>query len=114
MKHRMLHPFLLIISYCQSLEEFLSTLEISLESRGKERLSESSWTTQKDIRHLLFSEIHDILGLIYIEITFLTEFFECLYPHRVFIYYFCHNLTNFTFCAAKLQRKSELTKENIK
>lgn len=24
---------------------------------------------------------------------------------------FCHNLTNFTFCAAKLQRKSELTKE---
>ena len=114
MKHRMLHPFLLIISYCQSLEEFLSTLEISLKSRGKKRLSESSWTTQKDILHTFFSEIHDVFGLIYIEITFLANFFKSLNSYRIFIYYFYHIPTCFTFCAAKLQRKSELTKEKIK
>ena len=43
-------------------------IRISIESRGKERLSESSWTTQKDIRHSFFSEINDVLRLIHLEI----------------------------------------------
>ena len=72
-EHRMLHPFLLVISNGQALEEFLSSLKISLEGRGKERLSESSWTTQKHVLHLFFSKIHDVLGLIYIEIIPLSD-----------------------------------------
>ena len=35
-EHRMLHPILLVISNGQSLEQFLSALEIGLEGRGKE------------------------------------------------------------------------------
>ena len=111
-EYRVLHPILLVISNGQSFEKLLSSLEISLKGRGKKRLAESSWTTQEDIRHLLFSEIHDVLGLVYIEITFLADLFKSLYPYGIFIYYFCHNPTCFTFCAAKLQRKSELTKHN--
>ena len=113
-EHRMLHPIFLIISNGQSLEKFLSSRKISLEGRGKERLAESSWTTQKDIRHLLFPEIHDIFGLIYIEIAILADFFKCLNSYRIFIYYFCHIPTCFTFCAAKLRRKSELAKLILK
>ena len=103
MKHRMPYPFLLIISNGQSLEKFLPSLEIGLEGRGKERLSESSWTTQKDIRHLLFPEIHDVLGLIYIEIAIFADLFKGLNSYRIFIHYFCHTFICFTFCAAKLR-----------
>ena len=112
MEYRVFHPLLLVISNGQSLEKFLSSLEIGLEGRGKERLSESSWTTQKDIRHLLFSEIHNVFGFIYIEIAILADFFKGLYSYWIFIYYFCHITICFTFCAAKLQRKSELAKHN--
>ena len=70
--------------------------------------------TQKDIRHLLFPEIHNIFGLIYIEIAILADFFKCLNSYRIFIYYFCHIPTCFTFCAAKLRRNSELAKHILK
>ena len=107
----MLHPFLLIIGYGKSLEEFLSPLEVSLERRGKERLSESSWTIQKDIRHLLLSKIYDIFRLIHVEVIFLTNSLESLHSNRKAIYQFCHNLMHFMFCAAKIQRISETTKQ---
>ena len=110
----MLYPFLLIISNSQSLEKFLSSLEIGLESRGNKRLSESSWTTQKNVLHLFLSKINDVLGLIYIEIFTLSDIRECLYSYRIEIYYFCHILTCFTFCAAKLRRKSEIAKNKHK
>ena len=97
MEHRVLHPFLLVISNGQSLEEFLSSLEISLEGRSKERLAESSRTTQKDVLHSFLPEIHDILGLVYIEIIALSDIRECLYPYGIAIYYFCHIPTCFTF-----------------
>ena len=111
-EHRMLHPILLVISNGQSLEQFLSALEIGLKGRGKERLAESSRTTQKDIPHFFLSKINDVFGLIYIEIITLSDIRECLYSYRIEIYYFCHIPTCFTFCAAKLQRKSELAKHN--
>ena len=90
MKHRMLHPFLLVISNSQSFEKFFSSLEIGLKGRGKERLAESSWTIQKDELHTFLSKFRDVLGLIYIEITFLAYLRECLYSYRIFVDYFCH------------------------
>ncbi len=110
MKHWVLHPILLVISDGKSFEEFLSTLEIGLQSRGKKRLSESPRATQKDIPHAFLSEIHDVFRLIHVEVTFLSNHFESLYAYRIFIHYFCHNFIYFTFYAAKLQRKSESTK----
>ena len=110
MKHWVLHPILLEISDGKSFEEFLSALEISLQSRGKKRLSESPRATQKDIPHAFLSEIHDVFRLIHVEVTFLSNHFESLYAYRIFIHYFCHNFIYFTFYAAKLQRKSESTK----
>ena len=103
MQHRVLHPILLIISNGQSLKKFFPTLEIGLEGRCKERLSESSWTTQKNILHFFLSKIHDVLGLINIEIITLSDIRECLYSYRIEIYHFCHIPTCFTFCAAKLR-----------
>ena len=110
MEHRVLHPILLVISDGKSFEEFLPALEIGLQSRCKKRLSESPWATQKDIPHAFLSEIHDVFRLIHIEVSFLSNHFESLYAYRIFIHYFCHILTYFTFCAAKLQRKTEYTK----
>ena len=63
---------------------------------------------------LLFPEIHDVLSFIYIEIAILADFFKGLYSYRIFIYYFCHIPTCFTFCAAKLRRNSELAKLILK
>ena len=114
MKHRMLHPFLLVFGNGQSLEKLLSSLEIGLKGRGKERLSESSWTTQKDIRHLLFPEIHDELGLVYIEITVLANLRESLNSYGIFIYYLRHFSACSTFQATKLRTKSELAKRFLK
>ena len=45
MKHGMLHPFLLVVGNGQSLKKLLSSLEVGLKGRGKERLAESPWTT---------------------------------------------------------------------
>ena len=110
MKHWVLHPILLVISDGKSFEEFLSALEIGLQSRGKKRLSEPPRATQKDIPHAFLSEIHDVFRLIHVEVAFLSNHFKSLYAYRIFIHYFCHNFIYFTFYAAKLQRKSESTK----
>ena len=90
MEYRMLHPILLVISNSQSFEKFFSSLEIGLKGRGKERLAESSWTIQKDELHTFLSKFRDVLGLVYIEITFLAYLRECLYSYGIFVDYFCH------------------------
>ena len=114
MKHGMLHPFLLVVSNGQSLKKLLSSLEIGLKGRGKERLSESSWTTQKDKLHSFLSKVRDVLGLIYIEIIFLADFFESLNSYGIFIYYLSHFSACSTFQATKLRTKSELAKHFFK
>ena len=105
MKHGMLHPFLLVVSNGQSIEKFFSSFEIGLEGRGKERLAESSWTTQKDKLHTFFSKIHDVLGLIYIEIFFLADFFKCLYSYGIFVDYFCHVPLALNFALLSYEKK---------
>ena len=47
MKHRILLPFLLQLVDGKPLEQLLLTLEIAFQGRYEQRLSKSSWTTQK-------------------------------------------------------------------
>ena len=50
MEHRVLHPFLLVISNGQSLEEFLSSLEISLNGKCTDnRTCNAEFTTTQNI-----------------------------------------------------------------
>ena len=63
-KHRVFHPFFLVIGNRQSFKQFLSPLEIGLKRGGEKRFSESSWATQKNVLHTFDSEIYNIFCLI--------------------------------------------------
>lgn len=85
MEHGIYHPFPLVIGDGKAVEQFLTTLEIDLQGRGEERLAESARTTQKDVPHAFLSEVHDIFGLVHIEIPILANRREVLYSHGIFV-----------------------------
>ena len=83
MNHRISLPLLLQLFDGESLEQFLSTLKISLKSRYKKRLSESSRTTQKQVLRIMRQLIYEGC-LIYISITTLYYLIKGLYSYRIF------------------------------
>ena len=82
-KHRILLPFLLQIIDGKPLEQLLLSLEIALQSRYEQRLSKSSWTTQKVYIAILHQIINEA-SFIKIYISTLYDFFKVLYSYRIF------------------------------
>ena len=83
MKHRILLPFLLQLVDGKSLEQLLFSLEIAFQGRYEQRLSKSSWTTQK-VNCSIMNQIIDQACLVQINITIFYDFFEVLYSYRIF------------------------------
>ena len=83
MKHRILLPLLLQLVDGKSLEQFLLTLEIAFQGRYEQRLSKSSWTTQK-VNCSIMNQIIDQARLIEINIAIFYDLFETLYADRIF------------------------------
>ena len=79
-QHRIFRPLLFQLFNGQPLEQLLSALEIALQRRNQQRLTEPPRATQENviayIHHLV-----DILSLVNIEISTLNEFGECLYAY---------------------------------
>ena len=97
MKHRILLPFLLQLVDGKSFKKFLLSLEIAFQSRYEQRLSKSSWTTQK-VNCSIMNQIIDQARLIEINIAILYELFETLYADRIF------HIAAFLILSAKLQK----------
>ena len=83
MKHRILLPFLLQLVDGKSFKKFLLALEIVFQGRYEQRLSESSWTTQKVYIAILHQIINEA-SFIKIYLSTLYDFFEVLYSYRIF------------------------------
>ena len=83
MEHRILLPFLLQLVDGKPLEQLLFSLEIALQGRYEQRLSKSSWTTQKVYIAILHQIINEA-SFIKIYISTLYDFFEVLYSYRIF------------------------------
>ena len=96
MKDRMLRPFLLHLARFQPLEKFLSALEIAMESRRQQRLSEPARSAQKNVL-ILIGNLINISGFVDIQIITLNDFVKCLYPNRESSNHRLHNPKLYTF-----------------
>ena len=83
MKHRILLPLLLQLVDGKPLEQFFFSLEIAFQGRYKQRLSKSSWTTQK-VNCTIMNQIIDQACLVQINIAIFYDFLKVLYTDRIF------------------------------
>jgi len=77
-QHGIFIPFFLQLLDGKPLKEFLLALEITLEGRNQQRLAETAWATQEEIRSIRMGHTIDIFRLIYIELILLADPFKCL------------------------------------
>ena len=80
--HGRLLPFLFKIHYLQSFEKVASSLEISLQRIYKQRLSESSRTTQIVVLLSSVYKVPNNLGLVNVGVVVSSYFLERLYANR--------------------------------
>ena len=79
-QHGIFRPFLLHAVDVESLEQFLPSLEICLECRYKQRLSEPSGATQEDITPEVY-HVPDVPRFVNIEIVTIDDFLKGLYAY---------------------------------
>ena len=77
----MFRPFLLHLARFQPLEKFLPALEIAMESRRQQRLSEPARSAQENILVFIGNFIN-ISGFVDIQVIVLNDFVKRLYPNR--------------------------------
>ena len=82
-QHGISIPLLLQLLDGKPLEEFLLTLEITLESGNQQRLAETAWSAQEEIRSIGMCHLIDVFRLIYIEHILLADPFKCLNSYRI-------------------------------
>ena len=82
-QNRISIPLLLQLLDGKPLEQFLLSLEITLEGGNQQRLAETAWATQEEIRSIRMSHTIDIFRLIYIELILLADPFKCLNSYRI-------------------------------
>ena len=82
-QHGISRPLLLQLLDGKPLEEFLLTLEITLESGNQQRLAETAWSAQEEIRSIGMCHLIDVFRLIYIEHILLADPFKCLNSYRI-------------------------------
>ena len=114
MQHRICLPFLLQVHDLQSFEQFLLTLEISLESVAQQRLAKTAGTGKEYILILADKAIHHA-GLVNIHLAIFTNSLKLVGIYRVleFAHIIC-NLSNKHFYAAKIRNKNDISKKCMK
>ena len=79
-QHRIFRPVFLHCFNEETPKQVLSSLEIRLKCRYKQRLAEPSWTAQEDIAAEVY-HAPDILSLVDIQHIVLSDFLKGLYAH---------------------------------
>ena len=82
-QHGIFVPLLLQLLDGKPLEEFLLALEITLKGRNQQRLAETAWSAQEEIRSIGMGHTIDVFRLIYIELVLLADTFKCLNSYRI-------------------------------
>ena len=82
-QHGISRPLLLQLLDGKPLEEFLLALKITLKSRNQQRLAETAWSAQEEIRSIRMCHTIDVFRLIYIEHILLADPFKCLNSYRI-------------------------------
>ena len=82
-QHGISIPLLLQFLDGKPLEEFLLTLEITLEGRNQQRLAETAWATQEEILSIGMCHTIDVFRLVDIEVVQLADFLKCLNSYRI-------------------------------
>ena len=82
-QHGISRPLLLQLLDGKPLEEFLLALEITLEGGNQQRLAETAWSAQEEIRSIRMCHTIDVFRLIYIEHILLADPFKCLNSYRI-------------------------------
>ena len=82
-QHGISIPLLLQLLNGNAREEFLITLELTLESGNQQRLAETAWSAQEEIRSIGMGHTIDVFRLIYIEHILLAYPFKCLNSYRI-------------------------------
>jgi len=83
MQHRILRPLLFHLSKSKPFEEILPPLEIALESRYEQRLSEPSRTAQEEVFAVSMCYPVNIFRFVDIEIVFFANLLKSLNPYRI-------------------------------
>ena len=76
-KKRSHYPKYKVNTYCP--QAFTTTLE----GGNQQRLAETAWATQEEIRSIRMSHTIDIFRFIYIELILLADPFKCLNSYRI-------------------------------
>ena len=82
-QHGIFIPLFLQLLNGKPLEQFLLAFEITLEGGNQQRLAETAWATQEEIRSIRMGHTIDIFRLIYIELILLADPFKCLNAYRI-------------------------------
>ena len=82
MEHRILYPLFLQPLHSQPLKQILTTREITMQSRSKQRLTKTARTAQKHIFRKMSHAIN-VFRLIDIKVILLTNFRKSLYPYGI-------------------------------
>ena len=82
-QHGISIPLLLQLLNGKPLEEFLLALEITLKSRNQQRLAETAWSAQEEIRSIGMRHTIDVFRLVHIELVLLADPFKCLNSYRI-------------------------------
>ena len=93
MQHGMLHPLCLQLLHGKPLEQVSLPLEISLQCRYQQTLSETARTAQ-EVVHTPVCQTMYLGGFIHINPTLSTQFFKLLYTYRIL--HTCHVIIRFT------------------
>ena len=82
-QHGIFIPLFLQLLDGKPLEESLLALEITLESRNQQRLSETARSAQEEKLSIGMRHTIDVFRLVDIEVVQLADFLKCLNSYRI-------------------------------
>ena len=82
-QHGISIPLLLQLFNGKTLEEIHFALKITFEGGNQQRLAETAWSAQEEIRSIGMCHLIDVFRLIYIEHILLADPFKCLNSYRI-------------------------------